>query len=210
MKYLDLRTVFLFKKKLVGDSLSARCSFKSFVFLVVMMLMTTSNLFAQFAGFIDGYFARFAQDPETKTATLRYVSLEDAHNVDFVIPETITEDGITYLVVGLGDRCFEHCYALNSVTIPSSVTSLGDNCFAECHNLTSVTIPSSVTSMGKGCFRSCHDLTSVTIPPFLMSLEEDCFSGCHNLTSVTIPSSITSISNRCFQYLTIALYRYQA
>ena len=201
MKYLDLRTVFLFKKKLVGDSLSARCSFKSFVFLVVMMLMTTSNLFAQFAGFIDGYFARFAQDPETKTATLRYVSLEDAHNVDFVIPETITEDGITYLVVGLGDRCFEHCYALNSVTIPSSVTSLGDNCFAECHNLTSVTIPSSVTSlgdncfsgcdgltsvtipssvtsMGKGCFRSCHDLTSVTIPPFLMSLEEDCFSGC--------------------------------
>ena len=135
MKYLDLRTVFLFKKKLVGDSLSARCSFKSFVFLVVMMLMTTSNLFAQFAGFIDGYFARFAQDPETKTATLRYVSLEDAHNVDFVIPETITEDGITYLVVGLGDRCFEHCYALNSVTIPSSVTSLGDNCFAECQEL---------------------------------------------------------------------------
>ena len=198
MKYLDLRTVFLFKKKLVGDSLSARCSFKSFVFLVVMMLMTTSNLFAQFAGFIDGYFARFAQDPETKTATLRYVSLEDAHNVDFVIPETITEDGITYLVVGLGDRCFEHCYALNSVTIPSSVTSLGDNCFSGCDGLTSVTIPSSVTSLGENCFQSCSGLTSVTIPSSITSISNRCFQYCSGLTSVTIPSSVTSLGNDCF------------
>ena len=197
MKYLDLRTVFLFKMKLVGDSLSARCSFKSFVFLVVMMLMTTSNLFAD-AGLIGGYFVRFALDPETKTATLRYVSLEDAHKVDFVIPETFTEDGITYLVVGLGDRCFEDCYALNSVTIPSSVTSLGDNCFSGCSKLTSVTIPSSVTSMGKGCFKSCDGLTSVTIPSSVTSLGEECFQSCDGLTSVTIPSSVTSLGDNCF------------
>ena len=197
MKYLDLRTVFLFKKKLVGDSLSARCSFKSFVFLVVMMLMTTSNLFA--SEFIDDFGICYRLDPITKTATLHHALLRDGRDIDIVIPEKITdENGKTYRVVELEEKCFYNCSDLISVTIPPTVRSLGSRCFLDCYRLTSVTIPSSVTSIGDCCFMHCSRLTSVTLPPSLKYLNHACFQGCSDLISVTIPSSVKSLESSCF------------
>ena len=99
----------------------------------------------------------------------------------------------------MGDRCFQHCSGLTSITIPSSVTSIGDRCFQYCSGLTSVTIPSSVTSLGEGCFAACSELTSITIPSSVTSLGDYCFYGCYGLTSITIPSSVTSLGNFCFR-----------
>ncbi|MCR5664202.1 MAG: leucine-rich repeat domain-containing protein, partial [Oscillospiraceae bacterium] len=48
-------------------------------------------------------------------------------------------------VTGIGDRAFDCCYGLTSITIPDSVTSIGEVAFHECRGLTSVTIPDSVT-----------------------------------------------------------------
>ena len=65
----------------------------------------------------------------------------------------------------IGDRAFEYCSGLTSVTIPNSVTSIGQDAFVECSGLTSVTIGNSVTSIGQYAFSGCDKLRKVTAYP---------------------------------------------
>ena len=191
---------FTFKKGFVGNSLSAQSSFKGFVMLVVMMIMTMSSAMAQEAKFevIDGL--RYLIDPDVKTAAL-VPKTDGQYSGDIVVPEKVkSSDGAEYSVTSLGAECFNGCSDLTSVTLPSSVTSLGESCFSGCDGLTSVTIPSSVTSLGKYCFYGCSGLTSITIPSSVTSLGDGCFSHCGGLTSITIPSSVTSLGEECFSY----------
>ena len=184
---------FTFKKGHIGASLSAHSSFKSFIVLVVMILMTASSVMAEV---IDGI--RYNLDSDTKTATL-LPKKYGGYSGDINIPEKVKgNDGVAYSVISLGNNCFDGCIGLTSITIPSSVTSLGNECFRKCSALTSITIPSSVTSLGYECFCDCSALTSITIPSSVTSLGYSCFSGCRALTSITIPSSVTSLGDKCF------------
>ena len=189
---------FTLRKGFLESKCGTRSSFKGFVMLVVMMLMTASSAMAQEAKFevIDGLL--YLLDTGAKTATLM-PKTDGNYSGDIVVPEKVKgNDGVEYVVTSLGDGCFGSCSALTSITIPSSVTSLGENCFSYCSGLTSITIPSSVTSLGDFCFDSCSGLTSITIPSSVTSLSWSCFSYCSGLTSITIPSSVTSLGERCF------------
>ena len=149
---------FTFKNGLAGKSLSAHNSFKSFIIMVVMLVMTASSVLAQEATFevINGL--RYKLDSETKTAVL----LPNKYSGDIDVPEKVKgNDGFDYSVVAFFEKCFYNCYHLTSVTIPSSVTSLGDYCFSGCSNLSSITIPSSVTVLGGYCFGKCENLASI-------------------------------------------------
>ena len=183
---------FTLRKGFLGSKCGTRSSFKGFVMLVVMMLMTASSAMAEV---IDGL--RYVLDSETKTATL-LPKMEGKYSGDIIVPEKVNgNDGIEYVVISLGES-FSSCSSLTSITIPSSVTSLDGGCFSGCSGLTSITIPSSVASLGGGCFENCSGLTSITIPSSVTSLSGFCFSGCSSLTSITIPSSVTSLGNYCF------------
>ena len=150
------------RKGLLESNFGTRSSFKGFVMLVVMLIMTTSSAMAQEARFevIDGL--RYLIDAGAKTAALMP---NGKYAGDIVIPKKVkSSDGVEYSVTSFGDVCFSGCSGLTSITIPSSVTSFGFRCFYGCSGLTSVTIPSSVTSLGDKCFSYCSALTSVTIP----------------------------------------------
>ncbi len=184
---------FTLRKGFLESKCGTCSSFKGFVMLVVMMLMTASSAMAEV---IDGL--RYVLDSETKTAML-LPQKNVKYSCDIVIPEKVKgNDGMEYVVTSLGEDCFNGCKGLTSITIPSSVTSLGDDCFRDCSGLTSITIPSSVTSLGSGCFNCCSGLTSVSIPSSVTSLDSYCFNCCSGLTSITIPSSITSLGYACF------------
>ena len=206
------------RKGFLESKCGTRSSFKGFVMLVVMMLMTASSAMAQEDKYevIDGF--RYLLDSDAKIATL-VPKTDSKYSGDIIIPEKVKgNDGVEYIVASLGgncfsgsgltsitipssvtslgEACFSLCSGLTSITIPSSVTSLGDLCFFGCSSLTSITIPSSVTSLGVACFSACVSLTSITIPSSVTSL--DCFSGCSGLLSITIPSSVTSLGGACF------------
>ena len=156
---------FTFKNGQAGISLSAHNSFKSFIIMVVMLVMTTSSAFAEE---IDGL--NYKLDSETKTAIL-IPKTNGKYAGDIVVPEKIKgTDGAEYSVVTLGAECFNACYNLSSVTIPSTVTVIGVRCFKECGSLTSIVIPSSVTSLGYECFYGCSSLTSIIIPASVESI----------------------------------------
>jgi hypothetical protein len=101
-------------------------------------------------------------------------------------------------VTSFGTNCFNSCYALQSITIPSSVTSFGTNCFASCYALQSITISSSVTSLGSYCFAYCYALQSITIPSSVTSFGTNCFASCYALQSIIIPSNNTGIPASLF------------
>ena len=186
---------FTLRKGLLGSKCGTHSSFKGFVMLVVMMLMTASSAMAEV---IDGL--RYMLDSDTKTAML-LPKKDGKYSGDIVVPEKVKgNDGVEYVVTSLGNECFSYCSGLTSVNIPSSVTSLSYACFKGCSGLTSVNIPSSVTSLGSGCFEGCSGLTSVSIPSSVTSLGRSCFWNCSGLTSVSIPSSVTSLGDDCFYY----------
>ncbi len=152
-------------------------SLKSILLLMAMLLVSTSNAFAQ-ASFetIDGI--RYLIDSDAKTASVM-ASNGDKYSGDVVIQEKVkASDGAEYPVTSFGDNAFKECKGLTSITIPSTVTSLGEHCFFSCKGLTSITIPSSVTSLGEYCFAYCSSLTSITIPSSVTKLEYYCFQYC--------------------------------
>ena len=117
-------------------------------------------------------------------------------------------------VTTIGDRAFEWCESLVSVTIPDSVTTIGDYAFEGCNNLTNVTIPDTVTRIGDWAFdqtpwlESLGDFaivngillryqgedTSVTVPKTATKIA-GAFCYCENITDITIPASVTEFSS---------------
>ena len=114
--------------------------------------------------------------------------------------ETITSVTIGNNVTSIGERAFENCSNLTTVTFGenSQLTSIGDNAFYDCSSLTSIIIPNSVTTIGDNAFYDCSSLTSIIIPDSVTSIGEWAFYGCGLLTSIIIPDSVTTIGDSAF------------
>lgn len=143
---------------------------------------------------------------------------------DLTIPESVTNNGITYTVTAIGSRAFEDQRGLTSVTFPNTITSIDGMAFADCagltavifpdtntsisigsqaffgcNSLTSVTFPSSITTIGNHSFYGCNNLSYIAFSNNLISIGNAAFANCGGLTSVTIPSSVSTIGAAAFQ-----------
>lgn len=106
------------------------------------------------------------------------------------------------IVTSIGNRAFEDCTSLKSVTIGNGVISIGKYTFSGCIALTSVTFGNSVTSIGERAFENCKSLTSIIIPNGIICIGSFVFLDCSSLISVTIPGSVTSIGYNAFRNCT--------
>lgn len=130
-------------------------------------------------------------------------------------------NGITTLGTTGTDAVFRDCYALTSITMPSTLTYvfansfqncysltalpnlnyikyLGNYSFSNCINISTIEIPSNVTTFGSYLFQNCA-VESVTIPSHIKNVTEGFFNSCFKLTSVTIPTITTSIYYGAFE-----------
>ena len=117
---------------------------------------------------------------------------------DINIPETVIFKDLAYRVMSIGERAFDSCNKLTSITIPDSVTSIREMAFAYCFSLTSIIIPNSVKSIGESAFLQCNSLTKITIPDNIKSIQHHTFDFCAKLKRITIPRSVESIGDLAF------------
>ena len=158
---------------------------------------------------IDGI--NYRLNAKTKEAAVIQKS-RASYSGDVVIPESVTFKGTSYSVTSIGERAFDGCYGLTSVTIPNSVTSIGQSAFLHCSGLTSVHI-SDIEAWCKiefgdtdanPLYNANHlylneeEVKDLVIPNSVTSIGFAAFYGCSGLTSVTIPNSVTSIETFAF------------
>ena len=90
---------FTLRKGFLESNFGTRSSFKGFVMLVVMLIMTASSAMAEV---VDGL--RYNLDSETKTATL-LPKKNGYYSGDIVVPEKVKgNDGVVYVVTAFEDR----------------------------------------------------------------------------------------------------------
>lgn len=110
------------------------------------------------------------------------------------VPEKIDNRTVTVI----GERAFEGCSDLFSITFPDSVTEISEFAFNDCSSLSSITLPDKLTEISDFVFDDCSSLTGITIPDGVVSIGVCAFYGCSSLQSITLPYSVISIGNRAF------------
>ena len=112
------------------------------------------------------------------------------------ITALVVADGVTYL----GNRAFQNCSSIKTVSLPTSLTVLGTHVFKACSALESLDL-SNIVSFGKEAFVNCSGLTQLTMPTTLAISEIPgaAFSGLSNVQSdIVIPAGVTSIGASAF------------
>lgn len=129
-----------------------------------------------------------------------------------VIQSIVIPEGVT--VIEDGDKrygVFAGCYALRSVTLPSTLGKIGNFAFYECSGLEQITLPEGLETIGRYAFYGCGTLESVNLPQGLTGIGESAFAYCASLRGeFAIPAGVTSIEadtfNGCQQITRIALH----
>ena len=127
------------------------------------------------------------------------------------IPNTVTHDGVTYMVTGIRDYAFCDCKDLTAVTIGGYVTSIGYKAFEGCSALTKVVISDYVMAIGDRAFNGCSAMKSVTLGYGVKSIGNSAFAGCPALTDVickpaTPPVMASYGSFECYDTATLHVY----
>ena len=121
-----------------------------------------------------------------------------AYEGDVNIPPTVTIQGTTYDVVGIGYRAFYGQGNVTSITLPASITYIGEEAFYNADKLQTIDIPEKVKSIGKNAFYNCDILATVTLHEGLESIGVTAFYSMPSLKAIVIPSTVTTIGNGAF------------
>lgn len=117
---------------------------------------------------------------------------------DLIIPATVENEGVQYMVVGIGCSAFRDCKKIKSVVIQEGITTIGSSAFCQCFKLHTINLPNSLTSIEANAFYYCSSLASITLPNSLTSIGSSAFYLCSSLESITIPNSIQTIEDHTF------------
>jgi len=118
-----------------------------------------------------------------------------------------------YTVTTIGEKAFDNCDKITSVTFPSTVTTIMQYAFYDCDGIKTLTIGSGVKTIGFYAFEYCVGMTSVTIPASVTSIEHGAFSDCYSLTKIEVNGSNTvykSVNGILFSKDGTTLYTYPA
>ncbi|MBR4240331.1 MAG: leucine-rich repeat domain-containing protein [Prevotella sp.] len=169
------------------------------ILLAALMSMGSSKLYAYDIAVENDDGVTIYYNYSNYGKELEVVSGSPIYSGTVVIPEEVMYMHETRKVTSIGEKAFDHCSELTSVTIPNNVTTIGYGAFQYCYKLASVTIGDGVTTIGNAAFFHCFALTSVIIPCNVNSIGSKAFCDCYKLTSVIIPNSLTSIGGEAFR-----------
>ena len=143
---------------------------------------------------VNGIF--YGYNAENQTAYVTNGTEKYSGNV--VIPESVTYNGRTMSVVGIGSDAFNNCFDLLSVQMPKSITYIGNRAFFDCVNIVSVILSENIISIGDYAFQRCEKLSSINFSEQLKTIASAAFVSCIGLETLSIPSSVERIEGSAF------------
>ena len=127
-----------------------------------------------------------------------------------IIPEGVTE---------IPTQCFQFCYKLKKVVLPSTIKTIGIFAFFDSSvddmnfpegldsigylsmhgtRLTEVVLPKTIRTIGYKTFASNFKLKKVVLPEGLTEIPDKLFSECIELEKIVIPESVIKINTEAF------------
>ena len=111
----------------------------------------------------------------------------------------------------VGDRAFEVCMALESVTVnrknrpvapvweeEGTLAFIGQNAFASCRALKRFEFPDGIRTIGEEAFIDCVGLESLLLPDSVTDIGESAFCQCESLKSLRLPDKVRVIGPWAF------------
>ena len=86
-----------------------------------------------------------------------------AHYEKITVPSTVTYNGDTYTVTGIGDNSFYGCTNVETFILPESIERIGVNSFNSCWGVHEFTLPASVNYIGENAFESWFNIERFTV-----------------------------------------------
>lgn len=169
----------------------------------IIALTASAAAFAQNIEFLDPYCKEicvkyFDADSDGEISMAEAAAVKDIKK-SFFRSNVVSFDEFRYFtsVTKVPTMAFRGS-ALQSITIPESVTEIGKGAFADCASLSSVNLPSGLKSIEDTAFSGCTSLASVSIPAEVTLIGYQAFGGCAALTSLTVPASIDMLGDDAF------------
>ena len=187
---------------------------KKITLLLLIVLISIGALAYDFE--VDGkyYYIKSAAD---KTVVLTYNNYASGeYSGDFVIPETVTYNDITFRVIGCDWCTFEKC-DISAIHIPKGFTSFRYNynawvtsVFYYPNKIIKVYVPDVETWMNIdniNAFGTLYDLyvdnalvENLVIPEGIKTIAFDKFHQCNNIKTVKLANSVRKIESQAFAY----------
>lgn len=111
-----------------------------------------------------------------------------------VLPDTVTHNGMTYIVRAIGACAFSGC-PIFTVLIPNTVDSLGDASFGGCNYLSEITFSNALRYIGRYAFHGTN-LGSVVLPSQVSVIKEYAFNNAR-ITNITLNNSLQKLERGC-------------
>ncbi len=150
----------------------------------------------------DGIYYHILDENSVAVTDSAYQKETSTYVGDLVIPASVSHEGNTYTVTGIGDCAFSHCPNLVTITLPETITSIGDYVFWKCTSLKEFVIPDGFTTIPAGMYDGCTSLMEVVLPESIETISEQAFDTCTNLEKVTIGSKVNYIAYWAFNACT--------
>jgi hypothetical protein len=141
----------------------------------------------------------------------------NGYSGDVTIPATITYEGVTYSVVGIGNGAFSGNSSLKTVVISEGLTTIGKSSFEKCNELASITLPSTLKSIGEYALSTYTEDVIINISDMAMWYNLDMkdvfysspfpssyklFLNGTEINDVVIPENITELRRYLFSRCT--------
>lgn len=163
-----------------------------------------ATIYPYSGGMLDTVIATGGELYEQVPYNAKYVDLSRLSNVWLSTYYTVSTPKIRTLLLPktlqrIASHQFWNYSYLQSIVIPAGVTFIGDKAFEDCRSLKSVTFEGkNVETIGDWAFYNCHELSSITIPEGVKSIGLSAFYGCTYLTDLKLPSTVESIADNGF------------
>lgn len=139
-----------------------------------------------------------ALDDQEGAVAVKGMEWAEETDVAITIPETVTNNGVQYKVVAIGEGAFRN-RDITEVILPQSIKTINRNAFTDCRYLRSIVLNDQIEAILFEAFRGCMNLQQINFPSSLKKLERGIFQDCFAIKHIDLPE-LSYIPADMFRY----------